>query len=171
MDEFETAQKLTLNNASVAIKEQWTGSVKDAFFDCFGKVGKGWYNIKETDRAAYDFGKMKKYQNMIRMRMEDTLRFLVDDAVASFTAFIHATCSAELSVNATNDVEPGPAPPLFAIELQNIVSEDAANPKLGFEYSTPLDDIKKTVIETFENAVTSVYGIPFIEPDVITEIT
>ena len=171
VDEFETAQKLTLNNASVAIKEQWTGSVKDAFFDCFGKVGKGWYNIKETDRAAYDFGKMKKYQNMIRMRMEDTLRFLVDDAVASFTAFIHATCSAELSVNATNDVEPGPAPPLFALELQNIVSEDAANPKLGFEYSTPLDDIKKTVIETFENAVTSVYGIPFIEPDVITEIT
>lgn len=37
--------------------------------DSFQKVGKGWFNMKETNKITYDFGKLKKFLTLIRLMM------------------------------------------------------------------------------------------------------
>ncbi len=37
------------------------------------KVGKGWFNLKESNKDSFELGKFKKLLNTIRMIREDTV--------------------------------------------------------------------------------------------------
>jgi len=39
--------------------------IKTRFLD----VGKGWFNMKETSKIIYDFGKLKRFLTVIRLMM------------------------------------------------------------------------------------------------------
>jgi len=68
-------------------------------------VGKGWFNLKEKNMDAYNFGKMKRYFTMIQFMMEDSLRFLTEDILHKYTIFIERQIGAALvEVKAINDV-------------------------------------------------------------------
>ncbi len=41
--------------------------------DQFSEVGKGWFNMKETSKITYDFGKLKRFLTVIRLMMQDTV--------------------------------------------------------------------------------------------------
>lgn len=44
----------------------------------FSEVGKGWFNMKETNRLTYEFGKLKRFLTVIRLNMQDTLYTLIN---------------------------------------------------------------------------------------------
>lgn len=35
----------------------------------FSDIGKGWFNMKETSKITYDFGKLKRMLTVIRLMM------------------------------------------------------------------------------------------------------
>ena len=35
----------------------------------FAAVGKGWFNMKETSKITYDFGKLKRFLTVVRLMM------------------------------------------------------------------------------------------------------
>ena len=36
-------------------------------------VGKGWFNMQETSKITYDFGKLKRFLTLVRLMMQDTV--------------------------------------------------------------------------------------------------
>ena len=35
----------------------------------FSGIGKGWFNMKETNRLTYEFGKLKRFLTVVRLLM------------------------------------------------------------------------------------------------------
>jgi len=59
----------------------------------FKDVGKGWYNLAESNFEAYRFSKLRRFLALVRYGMEDTLRYLVEGSIVKFTAFMQVrTC-------------------------------------------------------------------------------
>jgi len=86
-------------------KNSWITILKNILKSTFKDVGKGWFNIKETNIDAYNFGKMKSYLTMIKFFMEDSLRFLTEDMLHRYTHFIERHCNAPLiKVQSINNV-------------------------------------------------------------------
>lgn len=170
LEEFEQAQMQASDQVANYLRETWLITLKNSIKNSFKDVGKGWYNIHETNRETYEFSKLKKFLNMIRYLMEDTLRFLVEDSLQRFTSFIQGACRIAVSVRGTNSVENEPAPagtkrvPLLSIEL--VIKEDG----LGFDYSTPLSLIPAKVVAVFNHAIQRVTGISQLEPSIMENL-
>lgn len=54
----------------------------------FKDVGKGWYNLAESNFETYRFSKLCRFLGLVRFSMEDTLRFLAEGSMAKFVGFI-----------------------------------------------------------------------------------
>ena len=49
--------------------------IRNAVINSLRGIGKGWFNLDETRREVYEISKLKKFMEMTRYLMEDTLRF------------------------------------------------------------------------------------------------
>ena len=56
----------------------------------FSGVGKGWFNMKETSKITYDFGKLKRFLTVVRLLMQDTVLSLVKRNYTKFATFMKA---------------------------------------------------------------------------------
>jgi len=54
----------------------------------FTEVGKGWFNIHETSKETYEFGKLKKFLTLVNFMMQDTVLTMCKESVAEFLEFI-----------------------------------------------------------------------------------
>lgn len=54
----------------------------------FKDVGKGWYNLAESNYEAYRFSKLRRFLGLVRFGMEDSLRYLIEGSIAKFVAFM-----------------------------------------------------------------------------------
>ena len=54
--------------------------------------GKGWFNIKEKDWTVYQISKLKKFMELVKFSMQDSLRFLVQDSLVNFTQLVVDSC-------------------------------------------------------------------------------
>jgi hypothetical protein len=54
----------------------------------FKDVGKGWYNLAESDFETYRFSKLRRFLGLVRFGMEDSLRYLAEGSMAKFVAFM-----------------------------------------------------------------------------------
>jgi dynein heavy chain len=65
-------------------------------------VGKGWYNLAETNFETYRFSKLRRFLGLVRFGMEDSLRYLAEGSMAKFVAFMQvSTCSEWVMQQAT----------------------------------------------------------------------
>jgi hypothetical protein len=54
----------------------------------FKDVGKGWYNLAESNFEAYRFSKLRRFLGLVRFGMEDSLRYLVEGSISKFVTFM-----------------------------------------------------------------------------------
>ena len=102
-------------------------------------VGKGWFNLKESNRELYDFSKLKRFLAMVNFMMQDTLRFAVMDNLQRFTDYIVTAAEGVVTVSNTSDVAVDYSsskvemrhrrPPLFSVDV-DIVPDTAAIPSV-----------------------------------------
>jgi len=59
------------------LKGSWIHRMTKIIKEQFSDVGKGWFNMKETNRLTYEFGKLKRFLTVIRLSMQDTLYTLI----------------------------------------------------------------------------------------------
>lgn len=57
--------------------------IKDHFKD----IGKGWFNMNETNKLTYEFGKLKRFLTVVRLMMQDTLKELLKNNLLMFFDF------------------------------------------------------------------------------------
>lgn len=60
---------------------------------CICFVGKGWYNLNESNYETYCFSKLRRLLTLTRYMMEDTLRSLILDNHLKFLTFVQGVCS------------------------------------------------------------------------------
>jgi dynein heavy chain len=48
------------------LRETWVNKIKDIIKAKFALAGEGWFNISETNRDAYEIGKLKRFLTMLK---------------------------------------------------------------------------------------------------------
>ena len=114
LEEFEQAQMQASDQVANYLKETWVITLKNSIKNSFKDVGKGWYNMQETNRETYEFSKLKKFLNMIRFVMEDTMRFLVEDSLQKYTNFIQSACASKVRSQCISPMPPAASRPACA---------------------------------------------------------
>lgn len=66
----------------------------------FKDVGKGWYNLAESNFETYRFSKLRRFLGLVRFSMEDSLRYLAEGSMAKFVAFMQVSGTVILAMHA-----------------------------------------------------------------------
>jgi dynein heavy chain len=51
------------------LKGSWVSELIKIIKNNLSAVGKGWFNMKETSKITYDFGKLKRFLTLVRLMM------------------------------------------------------------------------------------------------------
>ena len=164
-EEFKAAQDMALATTVTYIKDTWTSALKSAIKNSLKEVGKGWFNLNETSTEVYAMSKLKRYLKMVNFVMQDSLIYMAEASLHSFSQFIIERSSFNVVVKSPSELEVeafGPAryiahlPPLFATE---IVAKDGE----GILYRISPDDFVEGVLAAYDKAAASVQDIPQLE--------
>jgi len=174
VDEFKQVQDSHISQIASTLKETWVNKLKDTIKKYFGGVGKGWFNIQETSKETYEFGKLKKLLTRIRLMMEENILEISKQSLYSFVNGIISLIPKFTTVNGAGDVQntftESPVEeeqkaevkePLFTIDL--IIKQGHDLPKYGPD---PVK-IPKDVLEIFDKGVTELQQISQLEPKVL----
>jgi dynein heavy chain len=70
VDGFQQHQRANISQLKHATREAgWVGRLIKIIQQQFASVGKGWFNIYETSKETYEFGKLKKFLLMVNFMM------------------------------------------------------------------------------------------------------
>ncbi|KAJ3073482.1 Dynein heavy chain 1, axonemal [Podochytrium sp. JEL0797] len=172
LDEFEQMQNQSLQNVKTQLKDGWIPTLKNIIKLGFKEVGKGWYNMQESNSEVYKISKLKKFMTAIKFIMQDSLRFLVLNSLTDFNKLIACISLQRVVIQDTNDVKlyigdklvvPDTAKrPLFQIDLtfkNGVVS-----------YSTDLGMYETAILAVFDKAMSAVESLPQLEPLVLEKM-
>nr|XP_054101684.1 dynein axonemal heavy chain 1 isoform X2 [Callithrix jacchus] len=170
LEEFEQIQSQTFSQVQMFLKDSWVNSLKVAMRSSLRDMSKGWYNLYETNWEVYLMSKLRKLMELVKYMLQDTLRFLVQDSLASFSQFISDACYSVL--NCTDDMVWGDdlinSPyrprknPLFIVDL---VLDSS-----GVHYSTPLEQFEASLLNLFDKGILATHTVPQLEKLVMEDI-
>jgi dynein heavy chain len=74
-------------------------------------VGKGWFDLNETNRDIYEYSKLKRLLVMVNMMMEDSMRYMSEQSVSAYELLIlESAAGRKVTVNGTSksqiEIEP-----------------------------------------------------------------
>jgi dynein heavy chain, axonemal len=111
VSEFKQIQTSSLTQTSYYLKETWLNKLKEIITTQFkaGEAAEGqksWFNLNETDKNAYEQGKLKRFLMQQRFVMEDTLLRMAEKSIHSFVdnvcSFLPLGCIIHNSCEVTN---------------------------------------------------------------------
>ena len=179
--EIKTSQDLEAARVTTYLKDTWCSKVKSCIRNAFLKVGKGWFHLDESNRDTYDFSKMRKFLTLCRVMMQDEMRSLSTQSFETFTHFLEAVTSPEITVqttaDVTNDYPTGVARDkrvcVVTIDLEIVPVTKAIGSvaaRLGIRPATPLDDVVPTFLGIFDRGIACTQGILTLDQQLMTEI-
>ncbi|XP_053785531.1 dynein axonemal heavy chain 1 isoform X3 [Desmodus rotundus] len=170
LEEFEQIQSQTFSQVQMFLKDSWISTLKVAMRSSLRDMSKGWYNLYETNWEVYLMSKLRKLMELIKYMLQDTLRFLVQDSLTSFSQFISDACCSV--VDCTDDMVWGEdlinSPyrprknPLFIVDL---VLDSS-----GVHYSTPLEQFETSLLNLFDKGILATHAVPQLEKLVMEDI-
>ncbi|KAL1763252.1 dynein heavy chain 1, axonemal, partial [Sigmodon hispidus] len=133
-------------------------------------MSKGWYNLYETNWEVYLMSKLRKLMELIKYMLQDTLCFLVQDSLGSFSQFIDDACCSVLDCiddmawgeDLVNSPYKPRKNPLFIVDL---VLDSS-----GVHYSTPLEQFEMTLLNLFDKGILATHAVPQLEKLVMEDI-
>ncbi|GAB1605522.1 hypothetical protein Ahia01_000834300 [Argonauta hians] len=164
IDEFEQTQSQATSQISLFLKDSWISTLRAAIRTSLRDIGKGWFNIHESNWEVYQKSKLKTFMEM------DTLRFLVNDSLSNFTNMILNSCESTLGVEEgfvwEGNLIVSPFKPrkiaLFYIEL---VIDDQ-----GPHYNTNINEFETCMITLFDKGINATQAVPQLEKYIMEDI-
>ena len=105
VDEFKQTQSASIGQIGHAAGEQgWVGRLAKIIKASFDDVGKGWFNIHETSKETYEFGKLKKFLTLVNFMMQDTVLTMSKESVREFVDFVLKFCPLDSKIISTKEV-------------------------------------------------------------------
>ena len=185
LDEFEQIQAQSLTNMKAQLKDRylsililirfsWIVSLKNAVRNGFKDVGKGWFNMQESNMEVYKISKLYKFMNTVKFIMQDTLRTLILNSLHEYVKQVAGPASQTVTIQGTNDVKItesnikgifgdfGIKKPLFLIDIVF---------KFGtLQYNMDLSQFETTLVNIFDKSFVTGENLPQLEPLVLDQI-
>jgi dynein heavy chain len=169
LDEFKTIQESAISQTVSYLKNTWVKNLIDIIKKKFSDIGKGWFNMKETNRLTYEFGKLKRFLTVVRLNMQDCLKELLRASLTEFVESFRSALPETVTVVSQNKVDNGfgqaePMPPLLSLDLVQVVNKEE------FNYLFRPDRIVADILELFEKVVEELKKIPDLEPKILESL-
>lgn len=87
------------------LKDTWIHTLKTAVKSNLRHAGKDWYNLEQSRWDVYQMSKLHKLMTRIKFMLQDSLRYLVQNSLISFTQLLLDACHGIL--NCSQDMEWG----------------------------------------------------------------
>ncbi|XP_032988956.1 dynein axonemal heavy chain 1 isoform X1 [Rhinolophus ferrumequinum] len=170
LEEFEQIQTQSFSQVQMFLKDSWTSTLKVAMRSSLRDMSKGWYNLYETNWEVYLMSKLRKLMEQIKYMLQDTLRFLVQDSLTSFSQFISDACCSVLDCaddmvwgeDLINSPYRPRKNPLFIVDL---VLDSS-----GVHYSTPLEQFEASLLSLFDKGILATHVVPHLEKLVMEDL-
>lgn len=167
LDQYKHVQESTQSHVLYFLKGNWIPELIAIIKGRFSDVGKGWFNMRETSKTTYDFGKLKKFLTMVRLMMEDTLLSILKPNYYLFVEYVERYVPVEVNIASSAQVANlyrGPVlPPLFQIELVKTLDSEIV-------YNTKDSSFVHIMQGIFERTLEEFSKIPDIEPSILAEL-
>jgi dynein heavy chain len=85
-------------------EQGWVGKLAAIIKREFEGVGKGWFNIHETSKETYEFGKLKKFLTLVNFMMQDAVLTMCRESVREFVQYVLGFCPRESQIVSTREV-------------------------------------------------------------------
>ena len=165
-EEFTKEQDAVVAATVVFLKDTWMAALKSAVRNGLKGVGKGCFNLAETNREVYGMSKLSRFLRMVNYMMEDCVIMMADTSLQSYVDFIGERCSYQVDVISCAEVTRVPIgeawrtahlPPLFQCKL--VAKPDGG----GVEYDTAPQAFVDAAVAAFAKASACVQDIPQLE--------
>jgi dynein heavy chain, axonemal len=105
LDEFKSKQESSITQMLYHLKGAWIEDLIKVIKSNFSMVGKGWFNMQETSKITYDFGKLKRFLTVVRLMMQDTVLSVVRRCFYEFKDYIEESLPKSVIVKNACEVE------------------------------------------------------------------
>ena len=173
VEEFNQIQASSISQQAYYLKETWVTKIKEIIKQNYQEAAEGqrsWFNLAETNKEAYEIGKLKKFLIQQRYLMEDTILQLARRSVKNYvdsiiwflplTTTVIGTGKVKNQYYSDDEIKEIGAKkkkwPLFKIDL--VLNEDNE-----VVYSHEPDDVVLIILKTFENGLLALQEIPQLE--------
>lgn len=190
LDEFEQLQLQSLQNFKSQLRDNWISTLRNILRQGLRNIGKGWFNLKESNIEIYQISKLSRFMAVVRFMMQDTLRFLVQNSITEYLRLFASSIPNRFVINGPNSItrldrEPhDPVTTLLATKtgVINAVSPAAAQQRKALflidivvrngniQYNMDLGQIDSIVIGVHDKIFSVIDGLPQLEPLVVENI-
>lgn len=106
LEEFKQIQNGVNAQIKFATRDQWVNKTLCKIInDSFASIGKGWFNIHDTSKETYEFGKLKRFLTTVNFMMQDAVLTICRDSVKEFEEYILKFIPLATKIISSNEVE------------------------------------------------------------------
>lgn len=106
LEEFKQIQNGVNAQIKFATRDQWVNKTLCKIInDSFANIGKGWFNIHDTSKETYEFGKLKRFLTTVNFMMQDSVLTICRDSVKEFEDYILKFVPLSTQIISSNEVQ------------------------------------------------------------------
>ncbi|KAF4107339.1 dynein axonemal heavy chain 1 isoform X1 [Onychostoma macrolepis] len=169
LEEFESAESQKHAQVQLFLQESWLDTLCSGISSSL-HGSHDWYNLSVSNWDVYHMSKLCRLMALIRSIQQDTLRFLVQDSLASLAKLLLDACQNVLQC--PKDLTWGPdlinSP--YKPKKKPLFSVDLVLDQTGVGYSTPLESFETSVINLFDKGILSTHNIPQLDKFVMKNL-
>ncbi|XP_026203417.1 dynein heavy chain 1, axonemal [Anabas testudineus] len=170
LEEFEVIQSQMHTQISLFLRETWRVALTNSIRSNLGSIGPGSFNVNESKWEMYKISKLYRLMAVVRFNMQDSLRYLVQDSLASLASYLLDACDSVLMCSEDlvweNNLMTSPYKPkknpLFLVDL--ILDQT------GVHYSTPPKNFETSVVNLFDKSILATYNVKQLDKSVMQNL-
>ncbi|XP_018600098.2 dynein heavy chain 1, axonemal isoform X2 [Scleropages formosus] len=170
LEEYEQTQTQTHSQVQLFLRDLWMTTICNGISTSLQDIALGWFRLSESRWEVYSLSKMSLLMALVRYKMQDSLRFLVQDSLASLAKLLLDACHSVLHCTenmawGSNLIHSQYRPkknPLFLVDL--------VLDHTGVSYSTPMENFETSVINQIDKGVLSTHNVPQVDKFVMKEM-
>ena len=161
VDDFNQIQASSISQAAYYLKETWVTRIKEIIKQNYQEAAEGqrsWFNLSETNREAYEIGKLKKFLVQQKYLMEDTILQMIKSSVKNYvdsvnwflpiSTVIHGTGKVKNQYYSDEEIKAIGAKkkkfPLFQIDL--VLNDDNEVDVIYLDFAKAFDKVDHSVL-------------------------
>ncbi|KAL1506671.1 hypothetical protein ABEB36_005994 [Hypothenemus hampei] len=170
LEEFNTIQTQTSNIILKQLKSTWLETLVFNIRMCIGDLRKGWFDINQKLFEIYEISKLKRFMELVKYRMQYTIRLLVLNSLQVFINMVETPCLPCLNVeqdfvwgeNLIDSPFVPSAAPIFTLQLRM--------DETGAFYSTIPEQFKEVLLRLFDEALKQTHQIRQVHPFLLSNL-
>jgi len=170
LEEFEQAQGQASSQVQMFLKDSWLTTLRAVVRSSLRDIGKGWFNLEETNWEVYRMSKISKLMESVRFMMQDSLRYLVQHSLKVYTHMILDACKSVMKIADDFTWTGGILKSSYMPKKNPIFFIDLVMEANTVTYSTAPESFEPSVIGCFDKGIQAAKNVPQLEKHVMERL-